>query len=993
MKIVLDMQGAQCQSRHRGIGRYSLELAKAFAALAGQRHDLQFAFNAQLDEATDALIAALQPQADRSHRLMIKSLPRVAAQGAENTARRQAAEQVMRLALDQQHADVVWYSSMIEGYVDDAVIPELPVRRGLSVATLYDLIPLHDPDAYLGHPRVRAWYDAKVKAMAQCDLLLAISDWVRDDALARLQLPAERVVTVGAGVDPRFARPADMRGLAERTRQAHGIHRPYVLYNGGFDPRKNVAGLIAAYGALPPSLREQYQLVIVGRIGTEPMSLLSAAMREARLPASSVVFTGYVPDGALVNLYACCELFVFPSSMEGFGLPPLEAMACGAPVIGSRTTSLPEVIGEPSAMFDPSDRDAITRMMREVLEQPARAQALRAHGARQARKFSWPAVAERALLAIEARASQPARPPAPAAPGKPLLYCLHDTPLPAWLKDLEQHYRMEVTALPTAMPEAGATLSARLRTADRILYVGHAAGGSRLSAWMQVWPGALLAAAGSNAPPPPIDRITRSRSAYASHGYAALLGDVPPACDSPTPDSGCLGTLVTDPAEPEPAAACARQLEAWYAASPLADQTRALDELAQGVTASLDEDDLARVCDAIAASMPPSGPRRWLVDVTQIARHDIGTGVQRVVRSVLRQWLLQPPRDVRIEPVALVDGHYRYARHYALGLLGLEAGLLDDDFVSIRANDTYVGLDWSAETLAAGEPLLREWHRAGVDMHFVVHDLLPLTLPDAFHPFARELFAGWLRRVCTLADRLHCVSRATADELARWMTSTDLPYQFGQAPSIASFHLGVEPTTPRTDPAALPSPLAQAAAQRPTLLMVGTLEPRKAHELALDAVERLWTRQIDANLVIVGHHGWLVENLIRRLEGHTERDRRLFWLADADDATLEAIYAAATALLAPSLGEGFGLPLIEAAHHQLPVIARDLPVFREIMGDYPHYFRATDADGLAQSLAQWLAERPQPGAPAPWPDWARSAAALAGAVGQVRQGEGVQTIV
>lgn len=1004
MKMLLDMQGTQCQSRYRGIGRYSLGLAKAFAALAAERHDLRFAFNAQLDEATDSVITALAPHADSGQRQLIKSLRDVSAQQAGNETRRRAAEKVYRHAMEQSGADLVWYSSMIEGYVDDAVIPQEPPRGALSVATLYDLIPLHEPDAYLNHPRVRAWYEAKVKALSQCDLLLSISEWVRGDAIARLGIGSKRIVNIGAGVDEQFRRPSNVLELTPEVQRRHGIAKSFVLYNGGFDERKNVARLIQAFGDLPTDIRARHQLVIVGRVSDEQMALLSVAMRRAGA-AESVVFTGFVPDAELIELYACCALFVFPSTLEGFGLPPLEAMACGAPVIASNTTSLPEVMGEPRATFDPSKNSAITEKMHDVLTQPSFADELRVHGQRQAQKFTWRAVAERALQAIEQLPAQRTaqRPTSKDKSTPPSLLCLCGSSPPAWLNQLSQHYRLEVVALPVDAAQASPLVQKHLQNAQRILYAVREDEMARLAPWIQTWPGAILLGTATGAAIPPSAHDTnRVATCYQTGGFGSLHG-----LDYGTPDrlkdaqmmlrGNCLGifvchanaalaqeiagaTPVVTLPQSEQAALCAAQLERWCNRSSLARELEVIDDLGTTIASSLDEDDLARVSDAIVSARPPAETAQWLVDVTQIARNDIGTGIQRVVRSILTHWLETPPPGVRIEPVAFVDGRYRYARRYALGVLGLDPNALTDELVDASPGDTYVGLDWTAETLPASESQLRDWHRLGVSIHFVINDLLPVSMPEAFHPYARSLFTGWLRRVGMLADHLHCISRATAAELAAWLVDANLPYQFGRTPTIDSFPLGVEFTAREATPSVLSPELTEAAAARPTLLMVGTLEPRKGHTQALDALEQLWAQGQELNLVIVGHYGWLVESLVKRLENHQERNRRLFWLDQADDGVLASIYGITTALLAPSLGEGYGLPLVEAAHRRLPVIARDLPVFREVMGNYPAYFTATTPAELADAIAGWLANRPASGEPRHWPGWRESAASLARAI-------------
>jgi glycosyltransferase involved in cell wall biosynthesis len=170
--------------------------------------------------------------------------------------------------------------------------------------------------------------------------------------------------------------------------------------------------------------------------------------------------------------------------------------------------------------------------------------------------------------------------------------------------------------------------------------------------------------------------------------------------------------------------------------------------------------------------------------------------------------------------------------------------------------------------------------------------------------------------------------------------------------------------------------LAEVAA-RPTFLMVGTVEPRKGHTQALAAFEQLWADGVDANLVIVGKQGWMVEKVAERMAAHPEKDKRLFWLPGVSDEMLLKLYASSAALLSPSEGEGFGLPLIEAAQHNIPVIARNLPVFREVAGEHALYFEGREPQDLAATVTRWLALDAEGKAPQstgmPWLTWDESA--------------------
>ena len=139
-----------------------------------------------------------------------------------------------------------------------------------------------------------------------------------------------------------------------------------------------------------------------------------------------------------------------------------------------------------------------------------------------------------------------------------------------------------------------------------------------------------------------------------------------------------------------------------------------------------------------------------------------------------------------------------------------------------------------------------------------------------------------------------------------------------------------------------------------SFLMVGTLEPRKGQKLVLLAFEELWSKGVQAKLVLVGQQGWMVDDLIEKIHNHPQLGKGLFWLDGISDEYLEKIYAASTCLIAASEGEGFGLPLIEAAQHKLPIIARDIPVFREVAGQHAYYFEEESASGLAKAIEKWI---------------------------------------
>ncbi|MDP3670740.1 MAG: glycosyltransferase [Telluria sp.] len=398
------------------------------------------------------------------------------------------------------------------------------------------------------------------------------------------------------------------------------------------------------------------------------------------------------------------------------------------------------------------------------------------------------------------------------------------------------------------------------------------------------------------------------------------------------------------------------------------------------------DSDLADAAHAIAANQPPRGPRQLLVDVSAVVQSDIKTGIQRVVRSVLLAMIAAPPAGFRIEPVYSHGGNrsYQYARRFTLGMVGEAELAMEDAPIEVRRGDVFLGLDLFTNGTSQNQALLQDMRDHGVGIYFVVFDILPMLRPDVF-PFGTEQYFGdFLRTVAKVSDGIVCISRAVADELAGWIGEQS---EKRLAPlKIGYFHLGadIDASAPSFGLPPDAAHVFDCVQARPSFLMVGTLEPRKGHAQALAAFELLWAQGAEINLVIVGKQGWMVDALAAHMKAHPERDRRLFWLPGVSDEMLLKLYAGAAALLAASEGEGFGLPLIEAAQHNIPIIARDLPVFREVAGEHAYYFDGLGAEELAATVHAWLGLRDQGKAPQstgmPWLTWSESAQQLLNAV-------------
>ncbi|MBR8407766.1 glycosyltransferase family 4 protein [Burkholderia cenocepacia] len=354
-----------------------------------------------------------------------------------------------------------------------------------------------------------------------------------------------------------------------------------------------------------------------------------------------------------------------------------------------------------------------------------------------------------------------------------------------------------------------------------------------------------------------------------------------------------------------------------------------------------------------AACSTVAAPPQLLVDVSILASNDSGTGIQRVTRSIVSELLRSPPEGMSVRPVrAARNREYRYADVY-LSTQRQSDKRSDIAPVEIHRGDIFLGLDLSTRIVPRRQFDFAVWKRHGASCLFVVYDLLPADHPDWFPPKSRRRFRRWLRALATNGDAIFCISHTVAIDVRRYMDS-----HFSLTPrelDVDWFHLGADlPRAANGSMSVLPDGLT--APGRILLLMVGTIEPRKGHAAALDAMEHLWSTAAGASvsLVIVGRHGWRTEELVRRLHEHHERGNRLHWLPDIDDSVLQALYRHADGLIMASEAEGFGLPIVEAAHFGLPLLLRDIPVFREIAGPHAAYFSGIDAEDLPHALRVWV---------------------------------------
>lgn len=1263
MRIVIDLQGAQSESRFRGIGRYSLALALGVARNAGA-HEVWLVLNGALGAAIADIRRAFDPLLPQERIRVFDIAGPVAEIDDGNGARCRAAELMREYAIAQLQPDAVLVTSLFEGFVDDAVVSAGAFDGADRTAVvLYDLIPFLNPGAYLGSAAQRDYYARKIASLRQAGLLLSISDYSRQEAIDALGLAPDSVVAISTAVDDGFQPGAPEAQALATLRARLGIALDVLMYApGGFDTRKNIDGLITAFSLLPAELRARHQLLVASKIGERDREQLMQHAAARGLQPQQLILTGYVSDAELVMLYQSAALFIFPSRHEGFGLPALEAMACGALVIGADNTSIPEVIGCAEAMFDAASPPSIAAKIAEVLADPAMQQRLREHGRRQARRFSWDATAQRALRALEARFGAalppvpvPASLPAP-APVRARRRLAFVSPLPPertgiadyavqLLPAMLEHFEIDLIVQQDQfkLPPELATLPRRTAAwfdehageYDQIIYqFGNSPFHSHMFALLQRHPGVVVLHDFFLSSVLAYEQMSGalpgawSEALYHSHGWAALRASLAQdgaeaaketyPCNLDVlqgatrvvvhsrhalelartwygPQAGHNWSVV-----PLPRAAPARQdraaarralgidadaflvcsfgfiastklseelLQAWIASDLHADsrcelvlvganhggaygnqisatirqaggtririagwtdedvyhqylqaadvgvqlrstsrgETSAavLDCMNYGLativnangsmaalpretvwqlpdqfalaelTAALEtlRDDLAqrrtlgeraahllhsehtpaycaqRYADALDLAAAPAqrpraalvraltalpgiagddamlrqiaqclagapdalAPRQLLVDVTSIARHDLKTGIERVVRTQLLELLARGGPGLRVEPVYLAehDGQwqYRYARAYARHLLQIDGPAYPDQVADIGAGDVFYSADYApgAVMAAARDGLYARWRARGVQVNFLIHDLLPVLRPEFFPPNANLGHGAWMECIAANADRLICISDAVRQEMLAWLEQNRLDLAHAGPVRLAVLHHGadIDRAGPRQagpgGATALPPPPQQFVAV-PSFLMVGTIEPRKGHLQALDAFEHLWANGVDVNLIIVGSEGWTplpaaerrtIPRIVERLQQHPQLGQHLFWLKGISDEALLQLYQCCACLLVPSEGEGFGLPLIEAARYGLPVLARDVPVFREVAQEHAAYFSGLEGADLAAAVQAWLAAHADGSAPASrgmaWITWRENAAQLLAVLAGERQ--------
>lgn len=1004
MRLVYDLFPCQTGSRFRGIGRFTLSLLEAMAR-SRRGHDLYALANSFHPESVEELRQQLRPLLSPGHFSTYSYIDRRSL-GCDNTIHAAVANALIQHAYQALAPDALIYSTPFEGWGEEGVIalPHGNVPGALRVAVLYDFIPWLFPEQYLHTASgYRKWYERRLMSLHKFDLLLAISEATRRDAIRILGISPDQVVNISGAASEKF-RPMTRAEQAKQEITRFGIARPFVLYTGNADHRKNLQGMLKAYALLPRDLRRMHQLVL-NQVG-EDIPGFRSEVRALGLTDDEVVITGRITDDELICLYTRCKVFVFPSLYEGFGLPILEAMACGAPVIAADNSSIPEVVGRSDVLFDASNPASIADVLKNVLSNDGFRSELVSYSIERAKLFSWDRSANLAWDAIEA--SLTARRAAAAR------NCLDRLPKPriavvcplsseddvstqhcVALLPLLSHY-FEIDLFTEEGSQANAPLleaafkiyphTALIRQQDRYATIVYQLANSASHGYMLPLMGQCMGVVvmheaplneaikalvpESDVPSALVREIVYSHGLrglimYLKHGDSddalfrsrhvlefarhVVFPDAERALKPVWPDAWLPPSTILPAGDPASTGlAYAQAIHAAMASTP-ADTVKCVADALE--SAAPNESALSAIAGYADYNWRLRRQPRLLIDVTQLTKVDAFSGIQRVVKKIAYE-IGQMGNDDLNQPfdlVHLANGKLWRASTVIASIFEADRQTIPEEEISIHPGDTLLMLDSSWEQYGDFTPVFENVRQSGGKIITVVYDLIPLRFPEMCAAPLVQVFQRWIRMAAEQSDMLLCISRAVADDTTAYLAEQKLTLP--RKLSITFWHLGADLNTSEAETLIRPQvDQITAEGQSALFLMVGTIEPRKGHDFVLDAFETLWRNDADMRLCIAGKEGWMVDKTMRRLREHPQLNKKLFLIERFTDAEINRCYAAATALIAASSAEGFGLPIVEAALHKVPVVASDIPVFREVGGDGARYFSLDSPQYLADAV-------------------------------------------
>ncbi len=349
-KVIIDAMSLL--SPLAGIGRYTFEVSRRI--LSANDYDCRFFYG----YISNHLLQPSEPSAKKNIRSLVVRNPWL-----KSVVRRCLARCCLA---GKTNYDLYWQPNFI---------PRSEIRASRVIATVHDFSWEIYPEF---HPKERIAYFQEnfYSSIKRCDHIITVSEYVKEEVIRRVSIKPENISVIHNGIDHGVFLPR--KGISD-------VSQKYLLAVGSIEPRKNLRNLLLAYGMLDEQIRDEYNLILVGPQGWNNLEILNLISSLSRW----VKYSGYVSDEELADLYSNAALFIYPSVYEGFGIPPLEAMACGAAVIASNASSLPEVCSDAAYYVDPMSPEAIMNAILKMLHDDALRNLLIEKGLSRARKFSW----------------------------------------------------------------------------------------------------------------------------------------------------------------------------------------------------------------------------------------------------------------------------------------------------------------------------------------------------------------------------------------------------------------------------------------------------------------------------------------------------------------------------------------------------------------------------------------------------------------------------
>ncbi|UOF91481.1 glycosyltransferase [Fodinisporobacter ferrooxydans] len=382
MKIALDIQPMQTEhSRNRGIGFYNLNLFKYILTLDSNENNNNYT------------LLHTQPNFIFENTGFANNYWMYFGPfhlGIKSELQREIGKNLMRKFLRDFDVELFHFTSPFD---DVDIFYQEWYKDYKTIATVYDLIPLIFNKHYLCNPEIKAWYMRRLEFLKSVDRFVAISNSVKNDMVNFLGILDKQIDVIYAGVDSDFKSINVAEKDIEKIKISYGITKPFIMCTGGVDFRKNIEGLIEAYSLLPQVLRNKFQLVIVCKV-TDSEAAWFRTLAEKFDLQNQLILTNFVPKKDLILLYNIATIFAFPSKYEGFGLPVLEALSCGLPVLASNVSSIPEIVGDAGILVNPDSVEDIAKGITRLLEEPNLRDELKFKAIEQSKKFSWQKTSE-----------------------------------------------------------------------------------------------------------------------------------------------------------------------------------------------------------------------------------------------------------------------------------------------------------------------------------------------------------------------------------------------------------------------------------------------------------------------------------------------------------------------------------------------------------------------------------------------------------------------